>query len=189
MARNVVSLILAAAVTLAAPLATAQAQVSEDVVTTMSNDDPVMRKAFRRARAELDAFLETARAPASHQSDFAVKVGLREGERTEYVWISDFKEDARGNFSGVINNEIQIATQVQAGRHVSLHQGGDRRLALFRRPRSADVRQLHDVRAADAGARGTGGQGHCRVQTRLRPVILRYASAAWHPSAAPGLAE
>lgn len=115
MARNLVSLILAAAMTLAAPLATAQAQVSEDVVTNMSNDDPMMRKAFRRARTELDAFLKTARAPASHQSDFAVKVGLREGERTEYVWISDFKVDARGNFSGVINNEIQIATKYKVG--------------------------------------------------------------------------
>jgi uncharacterized protein YegJ (DUF2314 family) len=115
MVRNAGSLIFAAALALSAPPGTAQAQVNDDSVSMMSNDDPMMRKAFKRARAELDAFLKTARAPADHQSDFAVKVGLQEGERTEYVWISDFKEDARGNLSGVINNEIEIARKYKLG--------------------------------------------------------------------------
>ena len=115
MARNVVSLLFVAAVTLAAPLGTAQADEHEDRVVPMSSDEPMMRKAFRRARTELDAFLKTARAPASHQSDFAVKVGLKEGMQTEYVWISDFKEDARGNFSGVINNAVEIARKYKLG--------------------------------------------------------------------------
>ena len=51
MARNVVSLICAAAVTLAASPGTARADVTEDVVASMSNDDPMMRKAFKRARS------------------------------------------------------------------------------------------------------------------------------------------
>ena len=110
--------ILGAVAALTASAAVAQAAPAPDhtdVVVGMSDDHPMMSKAFKRARAELDDFLKVARAPAAHQSDFAVKVGLHDGEGTEYVWISDFAEDARGNFSGVINNEIEIVTKYKLG--------------------------------------------------------------------------
>jgi len=47
-------------------------------VLSMYVDEPVMHRAIRRARAELDDFLELAASPKAHQEHFAVRVVLRE---------------------------------------------------------------------------------------------------------------
>jgi len=77
--------------------------------------DPVMERAFRRARASLDGFLEIARTPPAQLRGFALKVGIQEGEDiVEYFWINDFIQSG-DTFSGKINNRPLLAKRVRAG--------------------------------------------------------------------------
>ena len=87
----------------------------EDGVVFMNDENPAMAKAFARARRELDQFLKLAAAPAAHQRDFAVKVGLVVGEETEYVWINEIKPKPGGKFVGVINNEVELTDKFKLG--------------------------------------------------------------------------
>ncbi len=77
--------------------------------------DPVMERAFRRARTSLDEFLELARIPPPHLRGFALKVGIQEGDDiVEYFWINDFIRSG-DNFSGKINNRPLLVKRVRAG--------------------------------------------------------------------------
>ncbi len=77
--------------------------------------DPVMARAFRMARANLDDFLELARIPPPHLRGFAVKVGVEEGDDiVEYFWINDFVQSG-DTFSGKINNRPLLVKRVRAG--------------------------------------------------------------------------
>jgi uncharacterized protein YegJ (DUF2314 family) len=87
----------------------------EDGVVFMGDQALAMKKAFARARRELDDFLQLAESPADHQESLAVKVGLPAGEQTEYVWINGFQLQADGKFIGVINNEVQLTDQYKLG--------------------------------------------------------------------------
>ena len=87
----------------------------EDGVVFMNDEHPMMRKAFARAKAELDDFLALARAPAKNHGDFALKVGLDAGGSTEYVWIVDFSSDPSGRFTGTINNDVEMTAKYKLG--------------------------------------------------------------------------
>jgi uncharacterized protein YegJ (DUF2314 family) len=80
-------------------------------------DDPDMDAAFARARQTLDGFLAAWRDPAPGMSGFAVKVGIDEGENTEYFWIALTSEDAAG-FTGQVNNEPRMVTSVAFGQKI-----------------------------------------------------------------------
>jgi uncharacterized protein YegJ (DUF2314 family) len=86
-----------------------------DEVTFMDDEAPAMRKAFARARRELDDFLAIAASPPAHLSDFAVKVGLRAGNKTEYVWIGDFELQSDDKYVGTINNDVQLTDEYKLG--------------------------------------------------------------------------
>lgn len=74
-----------------------------------------MERAFRRARASLDEFLELARIPPPHLRGFALKVGIQEGDDiVEYFWINDFINSG-DTFSGKINNRPLLVKRVRAG--------------------------------------------------------------------------
>jgi uncharacterized protein YegJ (DUF2314 family) len=87
-------------------------RANKDEMTLMPDEDPAMSKAFAKARAELDDFLQKKRSPPPNAEGFAVKVGIAEGKNTEYFWIVDFTE-RNGEFSGKINNEPRIAKSVK----------------------------------------------------------------------------
>jgi uncharacterized protein YegJ (DUF2314 family) len=87
----------------------------EDGVVFMGDESPMMKKAMARARRELDDFLELAESPADHLGSFAVKVGLPAGDQIEYVWINDFEMLSGGEYSGVINNEIELTDKYKLG--------------------------------------------------------------------------
>ncbi|ROZ61469.1 YegJ family protein [Ramlibacter sp. WS9] len=94
-----------------------------DELVFMSDNDPAMRQAFARARATFDEFLSKAKEPAPGTLHYAVKVGIREGEDTEYFWVGDFTQDSSGMFSGRIDNEPRLVKKVKAGQRYTFPKG------------------------------------------------------------------
>lgn len=86
----------------------------KDELLFMDDEEPDMRRAFRRARDTLDDFLQKAGSPAPGTVHYAVKVGVREGARTEYFWIGPFVQE-RDGFSGRLDNTPQMVKSVREG--------------------------------------------------------------------------
>jgi uncharacterized protein YegJ (DUF2314 family) len=84
-------------------------------VLSMYVDDPVMHRAIRRARAELDDFLELAHAPKSNQEHFAVRVMLLERNQGEAVWIADFTVDDTDLYAGIVADDIHMPSRFKRG--------------------------------------------------------------------------
>jgi uncharacterized protein YegJ (DUF2314 family) len=78
----------------------------------MDDDHPAMKRAFAKAREGLDEFLRLASEKPPELVRFAVKVGINEGKRTEYFWITDFNRSGE-RFSGKIGNTPQIVKNVK----------------------------------------------------------------------------
>jgi uncharacterized protein YegJ (DUF2314 family) len=86
-----------------------------DAVLTMYADDPVMYRAMRRARRELDEFLEIAESPQRHQQNFAVRVAYAHGTQADFIWIANFKKDDSGLYAGIVDDEIRFPSQFKRG--------------------------------------------------------------------------
>jgi uncharacterized protein YegJ (DUF2314 family) len=84
-------------------------------VLSMNVDEPVMHSAIRRARAELDDFLELAASPKSQQEHFAVRVMLRERNEGEAIWIVGFKQDGTSLFAGYVDGDIHMQSRFKRG--------------------------------------------------------------------------
>jgi uncharacterized protein YegJ (DUF2314 family) len=114
-----VSIVLTAA--LAAPICgspvmaeTFMEKSQRDELSWVPRNDPDMAAAMRKARATLPEFLALARAPRPLTTGFAVKVAVRDGDNTEYFWITPFKEQNR-RFNGSINNTPRLVKTVKFG--------------------------------------------------------------------------
>src|SRR5690606_9759580 len=59
-----------------------------------------------------------SRNPPPGHTDFSVKVGIAEGENTEYFWVSPFQEQS-AYFVGTLNNEPRMVTSVKLGQEIS----------------------------------------------------------------------
>jgi uncharacterized protein YegJ (DUF2314 family) len=90
-------------------------RLARDELTYMSDDDPHMAAAMRKARATLDAFLAIARHPRPNMHSFAIKVPVTDGDLVEYFWITPFTYTGE-DFSGEINNTPQDVKTVAEGR-------------------------------------------------------------------------
>ncbi len=93
-------------------------RAENDELYLAADDDKDMEDAFRKAREGLDGFLRLSKSPTLGKSDFSVKVGITEGENTEYFWISPFQETADA-FAGILNNEPRMVTTVRMGQEVT----------------------------------------------------------------------
>jgi uncharacterized protein YegJ (DUF2314 family) len=103
--------------TLLASGAEAQSMVDKarnDEVGLVAESDPAMQRAFKKAKDTLDGFLALAADPAPGSEFYAVKVAIRQGDRTEYFWISPFESDGK-SFTGKVNNTPRIITRVREG--------------------------------------------------------------------------
>lgn len=94
------------------------AERPQDGVVMIHNEDPGMQEAIRRARAGLEEFLALAREQPAGTSQFTVKVAIRGGGMTEYVWVVPFRATA-GGFEGVLRNEPQFAPHLRLGQNVT----------------------------------------------------------------------
>jgi uncharacterized protein YegJ (DUF2314 family) len=84
----------------------------------MAKEEPAMRKAFDQAAATLTDFLRRAAKPDAGTSDYALKVAISEGKRTEYFWVASFGRDKAG-FHGVLANEPQVVKKYKSGERIT----------------------------------------------------------------------
>lgn len=82
---------------------------------TMFADDPVMLRALRRARGELDGFLKLAETPPGYLTHFSVRVALIQGTGSQYIWISEFKEGDGGLYAGVVDDDPRPPARFKRG--------------------------------------------------------------------------
>jgi uncharacterized protein YegJ (DUF2314 family) len=73
----------------------------------MAREEPAMQRAFEKARATLDQFLQEARAARDGTSGYALKVAVSDGRNTEYFWVNRFS-NAGPNFVGHLGNEPRV---------------------------------------------------------------------------------
>jgi len=92
-------------------------KAKKDNAVDMSDEDPAMQKAMQRARAGLDDFLRKAGSPPLNTDQYSVKVRVSEGDKQEYLWISNLK--AQGDlWSGRIDN-LPMIRSVKKGQSYS----------------------------------------------------------------------
>lgn len=72
-------------------------------VVEVDDRDPAMKAAFRKAQGSLDGFLKLAAAKNPNHDAVAVRVGVVEGKRKEYIWLTPFEPDGKG-YKGRVNN-------------------------------------------------------------------------------------
>ncbi|MDF0651946.1 MAG: DUF2314 domain-containing protein [Nitrospira sp.] len=92
-------------------------KAKKDSAVDMSDDDPAMQKAMARARTGLEDFLRKAGSPPPNTDQYSVKVRVSEGDKQEYLWVSNLK--AQGDlWSGRIDN-LPIIRSVKKGQSYS----------------------------------------------------------------------
>lgn len=74
------------------------------MAVSVPSGDGVIEAAIQEARASLDMFTKALSQPSPGQSDFSVKVPVREGETTHFLWSQQISFDG-SNFSGVLGPE------------------------------------------------------------------------------------
>lgn len=92
-------------------------RAESDDVTFVSDDDPVMQAAFKKAQDTLDDFLALSASPAPNNDAFAVKVAISEGGQKEYFWITPFTV-SDGKFSGRVSNTPRTVSNVSEGQQI-----------------------------------------------------------------------
>ena len=94
-------------------------RAQRDGIVLVPPDDPAMEAAFAKARATLPSFLALARAPRPGITSMAVKVGVDDGEETEYFWITNFVE-RDGRINGRIGNIPRLVKRVSKGDEINV---------------------------------------------------------------------
>lgn len=84
-------------------------RAATDEITIRSDDDPAMKAAFKKARDSLDGAFQ-----AVELSSLSMKVGVVDDGNTEYFWLNTLSRTG-DRFSGVINNEPRMVTNVRFG--------------------------------------------------------------------------
>ena len=109
-------MVLAACVPLAMTAAaqSISEKAAQDRLVYMADAEPAMRAAFDKAYTTLDSFIAKAKHPPAGASTFAVKIGVRDGRETEYMWLNElsFIDD---RLRGRINNQPRTVGTVEYG--------------------------------------------------------------------------
>jgi uncharacterized protein YegJ (DUF2314 family) len=94
--------------------ATEEAASREEPALEIDEQDPAMRAAFKQAQATLNDFLKVAAKRNPKPTSPAMRVGIQEGERKEFLWITPFQTDGKG-FKGTIDNAPTQLKRVKEG--------------------------------------------------------------------------
>ncbi len=89
---------------------------SVDQPAIVSSKDPEMNAAIKKARASLDSFWAKLANPAAGETDFSLKVAIKDGKKVEHFWVIGVKRDG-DKISGTINNEPELVKSVTFGEH------------------------------------------------------------------------
>lgn len=88
-------------------------KAKKDSAVEISDEDPAMQKAMERARAGLEDFLRKAGSPPANTDQYSVKVRVSEGDKQEYLWVSNLKVQGE-LWSGRIEN-LPVIRSVKKG--------------------------------------------------------------------------
>jgi uncharacterized protein YegJ (DUF2314 family) len=80
----------------------------------MSDEEPAMQRAFKKAQETLDAFLQAADQPRRGTEGYALKVAVSDGKNTEYFWVNPFSSKD-SSFEGVLANEPRMVKKYKNG--------------------------------------------------------------------------
>ncbi len=88
-------------------------------VTYVSESDPKMSAAIKKAQDTVDEFIPALNSPKPTSSGFAVKMPVTDGKNTEHMWVSQvsFKD---GKFNGVLGNEPDTVKTFKLGQPVEI---------------------------------------------------------------------
>jgi uncharacterized protein YegJ (DUF2314 family) len=92
-------------------------RAARDETIHMAAEEPAMRKAFERASATLPDFLRRAARPDPGTSEYALKVAISEGRRTEYFWVTGFGRQG-AKFHGILANEPRVVRKHRSGERI-----------------------------------------------------------------------
>lgn len=113
----------AAAATPPAAAASAASQPEQEGIepADYNPDDPEMIQAVAQAQAELPRFFKATGAPGAQISNAAVRVRIREGALSEFVWVMPFQatDEAGQQFSGTVNDIARKVRKVKTGEALS----------------------------------------------------------------------
>jgi len=87
-------------------------------VAYVAEDDAKMTTAIATARSTVGQFVLVLEKPAAYQSDFAVKLPIRDGDTVEHMWVTGLKF-RNGRFSGTIDNEPDQVKTVHLGQSIT----------------------------------------------------------------------
>jgi len=92
---------------------------SDDHIVMVKSADLEMNSAIQEARASLPKFWSAFNSNAPHLEDFALKVAIHDGEKTEHFWINNIQK-SDGKLFGFIANDPELVTTVKFGQRVEI---------------------------------------------------------------------
>jgi uncharacterized protein YegJ (DUF2314 family) len=85
----------------------------------VTEDDKEMSAAMEKARKSVDTFIRAFQKQHAGQSDFGVKMAIRDGKKVEHFWVEVTRFDGK-QFEGTISNDPTMVTTVKSGDHVKV---------------------------------------------------------------------
>jgi uncharacterized protein YegJ (DUF2314 family) len=87
-------------------------------VVAVKSDDPDIALSRSQAQKTLAGFLAQAVPPAPNTEKHAVKVPLREGGKTEWVWVGKLRDIGGGRYAGILDNKPVDVTGFKIGQTI-----------------------------------------------------------------------
>jgi uncharacterized protein YegJ (DUF2314 family) len=89
------------------------------LAVAVPTEDEAMESATREARDSLERFIQPLSHASPGQSDFSVKVPVREGEGTHYMWLQQISFDGT-DFSGALGPDAAGIENHSPGERVTI---------------------------------------------------------------------
>lgn len=80
----------------------------------VSPEDAEVNAAINQARQALPAFWSEFEHPRPNESDFGLKLEIRDGDQVEHFWMTNIERRA-GRISGVVSNDPEFVHNVKLG--------------------------------------------------------------------------
>jgi len=88
-------------------------------IVFVAEDDKEMNAAMEKARKSVEDFIKVFQSRQKGQSDFGVKVAIRDGKKVEHFWVAIAEFDGK-QFGGTISNDPMLVKTVKAGDRVKV---------------------------------------------------------------------
>lgn len=93
---------------------------SEDRIVNVESNDAEMEAAIATAREKLPQFWQVFTHPEKGESDFSLKVMIKDSHGTEHFWVTQIERKQDGKIIGVINNDPEIVKSVKLNDRIAV---------------------------------------------------------------------